>query len=122
MSPGWSKAVSPSPSANDILRPGGSLICTLSHPCFETGDRDYDATGAVTVREYFAEYPIAQRWGERIHRPLSTYVNALLRRRMHLQAMIEPQLDPQLSETVPELQRNIHVPGFVALHAIKTLA
>lgn len=99
------------------LRPGGSLICTLSHPCFEAGDREYEAAGAVTVSEYFAHYPIAQRWGERIHRPLSYYVNALIEREASIEAMVEPRLDPALAEAVPELLRHVHVPGFVALHA-----
>lgn len=102
------------------LRPGGSLICTLSHPCFETGDREYEAAGAVVVREYFQHYSIAQRWGARIHRPLSHYVNALIRRDARIVAMIEPQLDPALATDVPELQRHLHVPGFVALHAVKS--
>jgi len=88
------------------LRPGGSLICTLSHPCFETGDREYEATGAITVREYFAHYPIAQRWGARIHRLLSHYVNALLQRNALLVAMVEPQLDPALASSIPKLVRH----------------
>ncbi len=68
------------------LRPGGSLMCTLTHPCFETGDRDDDATDTVTVRTCVTHYPFAQRWGERIHRPLSDYVNGL-QRGMQLQAL-----------------------------------
>lgn len=100
-------------------RAGGQVIIAISHPCFEDSDRAYREQGAVIVREYFAHYPIAQRWGGRIHRPFSHYLNQIIRCGGDIRAVVEPQLDPGLAAEVPEAERHVHVPGFVIIQARK---
>ena len=83
------------------LRDGGQLICSLTHPCFEGPDAEYREHGAVAVREYFAEYTIAQRWGARFHRPLGRYLTAMIQRGGVIESVIEPQLDARPGPTAP---------------------
>jgi SAM-dependent methyltransferase len=100
------------------LRPNGQFICSLTHPCFEESDSDYQAKGYIVVREYFQEYSIDQRWGRRFHRPLSDYFKALLQRGS-IQAVVEPQLTIEQARCAPEGSRNLHVPSFIIIQASK---
>ena len=97
------------------LRQGGQFVLSLTHPCFEESDSDYQAKGYVAVKEYFQEYCIEQQWACRFHRPLSHYFNALLQRGGVIQAVVEPQLDEEHVQSVPEIERNLHVPGFIVV-------
>ena len=40
------------------LRPGGHLLFSISHPCFEATDNEFLANGHITVKEYFRVHPI----------------------------------------------------------------
>jgi ubiquinone/menaquinone biosynthesis C-methylase UbiE len=100
------------------LRPNGQFICSLTHPCFEESDSDYQAKGYIAVREYFQEYSIDQRWGRRFHRPLSDYFKALLQRGA-IQAVVEPQLAAEQARLALEGVRNLHVPSFIVIQVSK---
>lgn len=99
------------------LRPGGRLVIAISHPCFEESDSAFAATGQIATREYFAHYVIEQRWGARVHRPLSHYLNALIALGGQLEAAREPQApsDP----AADALERSRHVPSVLVLAATK---
>jgi ubiquinone/menaquinone biosynthesis C-methylase UbiE len=100
------------------LRPNGQFICSLTHPCFEESDSDYQAKGYIAVKEYFQEYDIDQRWGRRFHRPLSDYFKALLQRGI-IQAVMEPQLTAEQAHYAPFGARNFHVPSFIVIQVSK---
>lgn len=102
------------------LRQGSQLVLSLTHPCFEESDSDYQAKGYIAVQEYFQEYCIEQRWGCRFHRPLGHYFDALLRRGGIIQAVVEPQLEEEHVQSAPEIKRNLHVPGFIVIQAMVT--
>ena len=102
------------------LQPGGELILSLTHPCFEGSDSEYRTQGHLIVKEYFEIYQIKQQWSERIHRPLSDYFRALLARGSEVQAVIEPKLDESQAQYPVEQERNLHVPGFIVIKVGKS--
>ncbi len=62
------------------------------------------------VKEYLNEYIIPQPIGYRVHRSLSRYVNAALRRGCQLVEMIEPQLPASFGAI-----KDVVVPSYVVL-------
>lgn len=102
-----------------VLRPGGDFVFSLVHPCFEEDGAAWDEQRSVAVREYLREYPIPQAIGQRIHRPLSAYINALADAGAVVHGMIEPRLDERYAALGPQYARNAHVPSFLIVHAVK---
>lgn len=102
-----------------VVRPGGDIIITLSHPCFEQSGSLWPATRSVETSEYFAEVERPQRFGTLYHRPLSAYVNRLIDKGLTLWRMIEPCLPDGVTRDGND--RDAHVPSFIALHAQKPL-
>jgi 2-polyprenyl-3-methyl-5-hydroxy-6-metoxy-1,4-benzoquinol methylase len=51
--PDWEPALR---SCVKALRPGGTLVFSIEHPCFEDGRTSWVEKGCVEVREYLAEY------------------------------------------------------------------
>ena len=103
-----------------LIRPGGEIIITLSHPCFEQSGALWPATRSVETQEYFAELERPQRFGALFHRPLSAYVNRFIDEGLALQRMIEPCLPEGV--TLDGNDRDTHVPSFIALHARKPVS
>jgi 2-polyprenyl-3-methyl-5-hydroxy-6-metoxy-1,4-benzoquinol methylase len=101
------------------LKPEGSLIFSLLHPCFEEPGAAWKEKGYVEVREYFQERAIRQTYGHFIHRPLSTYLNSVIQEGCILQKVLEPQLDEAVAQQY-QAQRYWHVPGYVVVHAVKS--
>ncbi len=102
-------------------RPGGDLIVTLLHPCFEESGATWPARRAVETHEYFDETPRPQTtFGVMFHRPLSAYVNALIEDGWTLLRLVEPRLPPGV--TANGNDRDAHVPSFIALHARRNAA
>ncbi|MBA3946317.1 MAG: class I SAM-dependent methyltransferase [Herpetosiphonaceae bacterium] len=102
------------------LRPGGQFICSLIHPCFEESDSVYQDQGYIAVHEYFREDAIPQRWGYRFHRPLSHYFTALIRRGGVIRSVVEPQLDVAQAQGALAENRNLYVPAFIVIQAVKS--
>lgn len=100
------------------LKPGGDFIFAISHPCFEEGSAAWTQKGFVEVREYLREYAIAQPISSRFHRPLSDYVNLVIREGCALRGMIEPALGEETARQFGN-DRDVHVPSFIVLHASK---
>jgi hypothetical protein len=67
----------------------------------------------VQVREYERPGP----YGVDYHRPLSTYLNTMVRLGCRLAELAEPGLDPQLASE--DTQAAVHVPNFVIVAARK---
>jgi 2-polyprenyl-3-methyl-5-hydroxy-6-metoxy-1,4-benzoquinol methylase len=104
-----------------LLEPGGHFIFSISHPCFENSHADFMRKGFCEVREYLADYLIKQDYGYRVHRPLSAYLNTVIRCGGALLEVVEPRLNrADLPEDFPENERDLHVPSFMVIHAQKT--
>jgi 2-polyprenyl-3-methyl-5-hydroxy-6-metoxy-1,4-benzoquinol methylase len=101
------------------LKPGGSFIFSLLHPCFEEPGAEWLRRGSVEVREYLSEYTKEQRFGTLFHRPLSSYLNLVIQCGCQLQHVIEPQLSQEAAEQLGN-SRDIHVPSFIVIQAIKS--
>lgn len=110
--PQWTSALR---NCVEALRPGGLLLITLEHPCFEDGASSWRAHGCVRVTEYLAEYERPGPYGVDFHRPLSTYLNEVLSLGCRLTEIVEPGLDPSLA--VPGSEAAVHVPNFVVIAA-----
>ena len=102
------------------LKPGGSLIYSLAHPCFEEDTTRWGEQGYVAVREYLREYTIPQTFAARFHRPLSSYLNATIQTGCALQRIVEPGLSAEQTEQAGAwYARNQCVPSYIVVHAIK---
>lgn len=102
------------------LKPGGTFVFSLAHPCFEERGPGFVERGAIEVQEYLAEYPIAQTYTIAFHRPLSSYINLVADAGCTIQRMLEPQLAPELVEEYPHYRRDAHIPSYIVIAARKS--
>lgn len=97
-----------------ILKPGGSFVASIVHPCYKTpADGELidhvDGTTRRIVGRYFEEGPYnsVTRWEvlPRVayHRTLSTYVNTLVEAGLAVVRIVEPVGDRPVWQTVPGL-------------------
>jgi 2-polyprenyl-3-methyl-5-hydroxy-6-metoxy-1,4-benzoquinol methylase len=100
------------------LKGGGTLIFSLTHPCFEERGAAWKGKGFVAVANYFEERVEAQDVGFAIHRPLSTYLNAVADLGCVLRKVIEPQLDAAIAAQL-DAERYARVPGYIVICAMK---
>lgn len=100
------------------LKPSGKLIFTILHPCFEEAGSAWQDKGYVEVRDYFRERAIKQDYGYFIHRPISTYLNSVVRAGCVVQQVIEPQLEPAIAARY-NAERYASVPGYLVIFATR---
>jgi 2-polyprenyl-3-methyl-5-hydroxy-6-metoxy-1,4-benzoquinol methylase len=74
--PDWEGALA---ACADRLAPGGRLVFSVNHPCFEQLASSWQQHGAYQVSEYLADYTISLKYGPDFHRPLSAYLNEVIR-------------------------------------------
>lgn len=103
------------------LRPGGSFVFSLVHPCFEESRSAWPQKGFVEVREYLREHVWQQRVAWLFHRPLSCYLNLVLDSGCVLRRVLEPRLSPEIARQIGN-DRDVHVPSFVVIAASKRAA
>jgi 2-polyprenyl-3-methyl-5-hydroxy-6-metoxy-1,4-benzoquinol methylase len=108
--PDWRAALR---SCVEALRPGGLLVFSLEHPCFEGGTQSWAEHGCVQVHEYLADYERVQQHGSDFHRPLSAYLNEVIGLGGVLTEITEPAVPP--GQDAGEAAR--HVPNFVIVTA-----
>jgi SAM-dependent methyltransferase len=110
-----------------VLVPGGGLVFTVPHPCFEAPHAywtDGEDTGGPAPRRVVGDYLVevfwrsanpegARRAGNR-HRTFATYLNALVRHGFRIEAVDEPAPD---AGVVAEQPRRVALPPFVAVRA-----
>jgi uncharacterized protein YhfF/protein-L-isoaspartate O-methyltransferase len=106
-------------SLYQALRPGGTAVLVLSHPCFPQGDTttvDPDPRSpAVTYRwphNYFeARASLQPAWGRfetafpAFHRPLATYFQAFRKAGFTVTDLEEPRLTPDRAHLVEDERR-----------------
>jgi 2-polyprenyl-3-methyl-5-hydroxy-6-metoxy-1,4-benzoquinol methylase len=103
----------------NALKSHGSFIFSISHPCFEDVGDEWEKSKQVTVREYLKEYEVERHHAYSFHRPLSTYINLVVESGCEIVKMIEPKLDEAAAQENPRGLREIHIPSFVIIHAVK---
>jgi 2-polyprenyl-3-methyl-5-hydroxy-6-metoxy-1,4-benzoquinol methylase len=101
------------------LRPGGKLIISLVHPCFEEPSPLWSEKGDVEAYEYLKEYHWHQKFAPLFHRPLSTYINQIIAGGCTLQQLIEPQLPSERATDSASHQRMMRVPSVIVIDALK---
>lgn len=123
-----------------VLRPGGELVFSISHPCFMTkgyGWLDEDENGyatKLTVADYFRRQPYVERWRFKgpapkdakpfavpvFPRTLSEYVNTLIRTGFVLEEIAEPRPSKEACKRHPWLQKwRDHATLFLYIRAVK---
>ena len=113
--PDWRSALENCVAA---LRPGGTLVYSLHHPCWVPGRFEtWAEQGAVEIAEYLNEYvQDLEGIAPNFHRPLAAYINETIRLGCDLFELIEPQLSPADVET-PAHQLLTRVPNFIVIGA-----
>ena len=123
-----------------VLRAGGHLAFSITHPCFMTRGFDWvrDSEGnarGLVVSDYFDRDPWLERWGfsgtpdsegEQVFavpafpRTLSDYVNALTGTGFVLEEMGEPRVSEEAVRLHPYMQGwRDHAPLFIYVRAAK---
>lgn len=108
-----------------VLRQGGNLIFSITHPCFNTKGFNWirDEQGnciKLTVSDYFADKPRLERWRfshgpipddikpfvvPRFHKTLSEYFNVLIKVGFILKEIKEPRPSAEACRKHPWLKR-----------------
>jgi SAM-dependent methyltransferase len=106
------------------LRSGGLFVVSLLHPCFDEIDsplfeKGYRSKGYIRVDEYFEEFAVKVDWGYNFHRPLSDYLNIVIEQHCTIRRIIEPRLSPEGANLIGQNDRNVHVPNFIVVSAMK---
>jgi len=116
----WTRALAACISA---LRPGGTLVFAVEHPCFETAElRDRTTDPHLVVRDYLTERPMTRPVATDFHRTLSTYINGVLAAGLTVSRLVEPGLSRAEATTpaAPETARILcTVPNFLVLRCEK---
>ncbi|MFF1836978.1 methyltransferase domain-containing protein [Streptomyces sp. NPDC058231] len=95
-----------------VLVPGGLLVFTIPHPCFEAPHATWTETENGTVRRVVGDYPTegfwrsenpegARRAGNQ-HRKLSTYLTTLMRQGFRTEGVEEPAPDAIVAAAQPQ--------------------
>lgn len=111
------------------LTPGGSFVFSVEHPVFTAyGNQDwyYDEKGKAIhwpVDRYFSEGKRkAVFLGEEVvkfHKTLTTYINGLIANGFEITKLIEPEPDPVLLDTFPEMREELRRPMMLLVSAVK---
>lgn len=104
------------------LRPGGLFVFSLEHPCWvKDGVESWQAKECLELREYLHEYETREGLGPNFHRPVSTYINAVISLGCDIREIAEPGLDPQVAAAASggAVAALVHIPNFIVICAVK---
>ena len=122
-----------------VLRPGGDLIFSVTHPCFMTRGFGWieDEQGSIklTVSDYFNSEPWVENWGFSdipdpeqaaqfavpvFPKTISEYLNVLIRTGFILRAIEEPRAPAEVCKRYPTMQGwRDHAALFLYIRAMK---
>jgi 2-polyprenyl-3-methyl-5-hydroxy-6-metoxy-1,4-benzoquinol methylase len=114
--PDWTRAMR---ACIQQLRPGGRFIFSVNHPCFEQLAATWREHGAYQVSKYLADYEIELLYATDFHRPLSAYLNEVIKLGCRIAEVAEPGLDPQIAaESTDSCDHPyVHLPNFLIVAA-----
>jgi 2-polyprenyl-3-methyl-5-hydroxy-6-metoxy-1,4-benzoquinol methylase len=108
-------------ACSGALRPGGTLVLSLQHPCFETAESvDLPNDPHLVLRDYLTERPLSRPVATDFHRTLSTYVNTIVQEGLFITGLAEPGLSEEgaTEPGAPKQARLLqHVPNFLVIRA-----
>jgi SAM-dependent methyltransferase len=109
-----------------LLRPGGRLVASITHPCTDTPLRrwELDADGAkrwLCIDRYFDRGPLQFEWSgwaedfttEAIHAPLEEWIRWIQESGFRLRGLQEPCPTEQAIRSRPELEDAARVPYYL---------
>ncbi|WP_042147234.1 class I SAM-dependent methyltransferase [Paucisalibacillus sp. EB02] len=108
-----------------LLKPGGTFIFSILHPCFITPNsgwirNDQGEKSSWKVDRYFHEGVYDQRFpfgtGDPIvwyHRTLTSYFKAILRAGFIVEDLVEPKPSKEILRKYPELKEDLNCADFV---------
>ena len=114
--PDWRPAMR---SCVDALTPGGVLVFTANHPCFEQLWTTWREHGAYRIDRYLEEYQIPLRHLSDFHRTIATYLNEVIGLGCRIREIVEPGLDPTVAAEsgVQGIESYVHLPNFLIVAA-----
>ncbi len=116
--PDWTGALA---GCVDLLRPGGRLIFSVNHPCFERLASTWRQHGEYRISEYLADYELPEKYATDFHRPLSAYLNEVIRLGLRIAEIAEPGLDPAVAAAEPDdfggRHPYVYLPNFLIVAA-----
>ncbi len=124
-----------------VLRPGGWLVFSVTHPCFMTRGfgwiEDEDGGMKLTVSQYFNDEPWVEHWGftaapdpeeatlfavPAFPRTVSEYLNVLIRAGFTLTEIAEPRAPEEACRRYPGMKGwRDHAALFLHVRAVKPL-
>jgi SAM-dependent methyltransferase len=112
-------------SVRRVLRTGGGLAATITHPCFWPRYWNYlDCDWFDYTREQVIEAPFRISlddhpvgWTTHVHRPLSAYTDALNRHGFELTRLVEPMPTLDVESQYPT---RWEFPRYLGFHAVAT--
>jgi hypothetical protein len=100
------------------LKPGGLIVFTVNHPCFEQLWPVWREHGEYRTSRYLAEYEIPGLSGTDFHRTISAYLNQLIGLGCQVTELAEPGLAPGTAADGPEgIGAYVHLPNFLIVAA-----
>jgi 2-polyprenyl-3-methyl-5-hydroxy-6-metoxy-1,4-benzoquinol methylase len=113
--PDWTGALR---ACVEALAPGGVLVFSVVHPCFEGLWTTWREHGHYRLSRYFDEYEIEGPYASDFHRPLAAYLNEVIGLGCRLREIAEPRLDPAAAEAGPEgIEAYVRLPNFLVVAA-----
>lgn len=126
--PDWQSAMK---NCIQVLKPQGTFVFSLSHPCFEYVEKDHEDAKDfrhapdwqdqpyIKVGEYFEEYTVKNFIGYSFHHTLSQYINFILDNGCSLKKLVEPQMPEEIAKQYRQHERDFHVPSFLLVKAVR---
>lgn len=121
-----------------LLRPGGFVVFSITHPCFARGDSEWirDSSGQeieLRLTDYFKREMVEERWkfgaaaagGDEaepfrvcyFNRTLEDYINPLCKTGFILEAIVEPRPGDEACRIRPSLRKHQRIPHTLMLRA-----
>jgi 2-polyprenyl-3-methyl-5-hydroxy-6-metoxy-1,4-benzoquinol methylase len=113
--PDWTGAMA---ACVHALKPGGLLVFTVNHPCFERLWPTWRDHGEYRTSRYLSEYEIPGPSAVDFHRTISTYLNQLISLGCVLTEVAEPGLAPEIATDGSQgIDAYVHLPNFLVIAA-----